>query len=1171
MKRFEGEHVARLEIRLLGPFTTALDGEQVTEFESDSARALLAYLAAEPGRPSPRAILAEMLWPDRPEGAALSNLRHVLSVLRRALRESEAEPVFLETDRNSVAIAASADVWIDLAEFEQLAAVPDDQEGAVDAWERSVELWRGPLLEGVSIRAGVEWDEWVVVTTERLRRHLAGALRSLAAHHERSGDWVRGISFAERLVNVDPWDERAHRQLMRLLAAAGEGTRALAHFTDYAKRLDAEFDTEPAERTKTLADQIRTGDVSAAEAELEIAYPQFLTRSGAATAVPLFVGRERELEMLRGHLESTVTGHGRVVLIAGEAGSGKTMLASEFMRSVASESRVLVVHGRCNAYGGLGDPYLPFREVLGELTGDVEAGLASGALGQEQATRLWEAIPLTARLAYERGPSLLGVMVNGTLLVDRAEQAVPEADWLDGLRHRADVVAGRPPVPERLQPALFDEYTALLHGIADVHPLVMVVDDLQWADRASAALLWHLARRVEGKPILILGLYRPEEMVETDGEAHPFEPIIRELRVAVADCEVELGPDRGFVDALVDSEPNDLDKEFRDRLFSYTAGHPLFTVEMVRGMQERADIRRNQAGVWTAQASLDWSTLPTRVEAVIAQRVGRLPSDLQRDLTVAAVQGVEFSDSTVAAVREDPDASGRVEVESRSPHRLIETSGVSRVGDRVLAHHRFRHILFQRYLYGLLDDADRIRLHEETGRALEAMYAGHVEPPVVDLAHHFDEAGLVETAVGYLQLAGQRAYRMSANEEAIRHFSRAIELVPEFPDGPQRDELELSLLVALAGPTMAAKGYTAPEMAQIGTRVRELCDSLEPSMLTALAIVGISHFATVRAMHDLALATSLEVREIARSLGNSSLTMLNHYMVGYEQTWQGDVVAGHVNLALSRQQYDFERDGWFAHTLGLAVGPEALVWDAFNLAHQGYRDQAVELAEEGIALARRIGHPFSLSHTLGIGGVLVRLTLHEFESALKSNEEFAAYAAKEHFEFWSIAADIYRAAAVGCVGDPAVGIADLQRGLDAWDAMGVGAFRGYWYALMAGIEQRRGNPERGLELVDRELPIATGLLEELCHVHLLTQRAGLMRELGDPEAGVRAGEEAVEAAGGIGAHLLELRAATDLARVHLAAGSSRKARAALDPIYSWFTEGFDAPDLVAARAVLDRI
>jgi DNA-binding SARP family transcriptional activator len=978
MERLEVEHVARLEIKLLGPFATVLDGEVVTEFESDSTRALLAYLCSEPGRPATRAVLAEMLWPERPGGAALSNLRHVLSVLRKALGDRESEPRFLLADRNSVTVAATPDIWVDLVEFERLAATPADQEGAVDAWERCVELWRGPLLQGIQVRAGVEWDEWLVVTAERARRQFAGVLRSLVTCHERAGDWSRAVPIAERLTEVDPWDERAHRQFMRLLSGSGEGARALAHFADLNKRLETELGSAPDAGTTALADQIRVGDMSRADPELEITYPEFLRTTHSAAPPPLFVGRERELGFLRSHLEAALAGGGRVVMVAGEAGSGKTMLAAEFRQRATEAAGLLVAQGRSNAYGGLGDPYLPFREVLGVLTGDVEASLGAGAISREQATRLWEAIPHTARLTYERGPSLLGVMVNGMLLAGRAEQAIPGADWLERLRNRAEVVANRPPVPERMQPALFDEYTALVHGIAIAHPLVLVIDDLQWADRASVALLWHLARRLDGQRVLIVGLYRPEEITDSADGVHPLEPVIHELQAAMPDCTIELGPDRDFVDALVDSEPNELDDEFRARLFSYTDGHPLFTVEMVRGMQDRADIRRNQAGVWTARESLDWHGLPTRVEAVIAQRIARLPSDLQRDLMVGAVQGEEFAASTVAAVREDADASARLEMESTSPHRIIEPSSVTRVDGRLVAHHRFRHILFQRYLYGQLDEAERVRLHEETGLAIEALYRGHPELPVVDLAHHFDEARLAESAISYLQLAGQRAFSMSANEEAIRHYQRAVDLLVDVPDSPQRDNLELGLLVALAASVMAVRGYAAQELDRIGPRVREMCDRLEPSPMTALALTGLSHFSTIRASHLDALRLAREVRTVAEDLADPGLTVLGSYLVGYEETWQGQLSSGHDHMGMAHQGYDPEQHGWLVYALGQAVGPEALVWDAFNMAHRGYPDQAIRMAEEGIALGRSIGHPFSLCHALGIGGVLVRFILGEF-------------------------------------------------------------------------------------------------------------------------------------------------------------------------------------------------
>ena len=1163
--------MARLEICLLGPFATVLDGDLVTEFESDSTRAVLAYLACEPGRPWPRPVVAELLWPERREGAALSNLRHVLSVLRRALDESEADPRFLVSDRNSLLLASSPDVWVDLVEFERLAATPAEEEGAVEAWEQAVGLWRGAVLEDIQLRAGAEWDEWLVITAERARRQLVGVLRSLTTHHERTGDWQRALSLAERLTEVDPWDERAYRQCMRLLARIGESARALSLFSGLRERLDTELGSDPAAETTALADQIRTGDLSGSVPEVEICYPPFLTESQPEKAAPLFVGRRKELEFLQSHLDAALAGQGHVVLVAGEAGSGKTMIAAEFRELATAFPDVLVAQGRCNAYAGLGDPYLPFRDILGALTGDVESLFRAGATNREQATRLWEAIPHSARLVHERGPSLLNVVVSGAPLVERVEQAMPGAEWLNGLRMHAEAVMRRPPVPERMQPALFDEYTAVLEGLAPTHPLLLIVDDLQWSDLGSIALLWHLARRLEGKRILMVCLYRPEEIAGFGGEAHPLAPVLHELCAAVPDCAIELGPDREFIDALIDSEPNALDDEFRDCLFACTDGHPLFTVEMVRDMQERADVRRNQAGAWSARESLDWDRLPTRVESVIAQRIARLPRDLQTDLTVAAVQGEEFNTETVAAVREDPDAPARLRMESTSPHRIIEPSGVSRVNGRLVARYRFRHILFQRYLYDQSDEAERVRLHELIGRALEDLYKGHPEPPVVDLAHHFDEAGLTEPAISYLQLAGQRAFRMSANEETIRHLRRAVELLVDLPESLHRDSLELGLLVTLAASVMTVTGYTAPELERIGLRIRELCDQLEPSPMTALALSAVSHFSAIRAAHSDALRLTREVLAIAEALDDSGLVVLGHYNVGYEETWQGDLSSGHKHLEMAHRGYDPEQHGWLVYALGLAVGPEALVWDAFNMAHRGYPDQAIRLAEESIALARAIGHPFSLCHALGIGGVLVRFILGEFGIALRHNKEFAEVAAAEHFEFWSVAADIYRGTALANLGDPDAGLTVIRQGFDAWTAMGVGAFRGYWYSVMAGIEQRRGRSDRGLEIVESELGPATESLEGLCYAHLHVRRASLMGEVGESNAAIDAAEEAVLVARGIGAHLLELRAATDLAIAHMGAGRNGEAQEVLQPVFSWFTEGFDAPDLVAARAVLDRI
>ncbi len=1162
--------MARLEIRLLGPFDVNLDGEKVTEFESDSARALLAYLAADPGQASSRAVLAEMLWPERPPGAALSNLRHVLSVVRRALGVGEAGGHWLLADRSTVAVADSVDVWVDLADFEVLASTPTDQPGAVEAWQRAVDLWRGPFLEGLSVRTGAEWEEWQVIVAERARGHLVAALRHLADHRERAGDWERVIPITRRLIEADPWEERAHRQLMRVLARTGEGALALSHYADLQEQLERDLGTAPTVETVALMEQIRTGEISRAVPEMEIAYPDFLTSTRPPVPSSLFAGRGRELEGLSAHLEATLAGRGRIVLLAGEAGSGKTMLAREFMRHATEVPDLLVARGRCNAYGGLGDPYLPFREILGMFTGDVEAGLSAGAIDREQATRLWEAIPLTARLLSERGPSLVGIMLNGGLLLQRAEQASPGAEWLRSLGAHVHAMATLPPTPERVQPALFDEYTAVLEGIAAVHPLVWLIDDLQWADQGSIALLWHLARRVEGQRILIIGAYRPEEITGEEGQPHPLEPVLGEVRSALPDCTIELGTDRGFIDEFIDSEPNDLDTGFRDRLFSYTNGHPLYTVEMVRGMQERAEIRRSQAGVWTAQESLDWDRLPTRLEAVIAQRVARLPRPLQQDLMVGAVQGEEFIAETVATVRGDPEVPARLSRESTSPQRLTDPASVTRIDGRLAARHRFRHILFQRYLYERLEQAERIRLHEITGRALEDLYRDHPEPPIVDLAYHFDAAGLVEPTIGYLHRAGQRAMAMSANEEAIRLLERAAELLMTLPESAGRDERELALLVSLAVPVMTVRGPGTPEAEQIGNRVWDLCDRLDPSPMGAMALIGLASALFMRGHFAEGAAASRKALAIAGLFDDPALRVLAGFELGVCLYMSGDLTSGHEHMKRAHELHDPERDVWLMQVFGREPAAEALVWDAVNTWTLGYPEQALTLADQGIALARRLDHPWTLCHALAVGGATLRSFRGEYREALAFIDELEAIASREHLHFWSAPVGIYRGIAVGHLGDPDAGIKLVTHGLAWWQAMGSEGFQGFHTAHVAELEHLRGCTDRALELVDQALSGLRATGGGLNDVIVAVHRSALLRASGDPSA-VEALEAAIESSRSIGARSYELRAATQLAILFEEQHRPADARRVLAPVYDWFTEGFDTADLVAAREVLERL
>jgi oligopeptide transport system substrate-binding protein len=332
------------------------------------------------------------------------------------------------------------------------------------------------------------------------------------------------------------------------------------------------------------------------------------------------------------------------------------------------------------------------------------------------------------------------------------------------------------------QKALFEQCTKLLCRIAEKHPLLILLDDLQWADKASLNLLFQLGRELPGGHILVVGAYRPEEVaLGRGGERHPLEEILAELKRLYGDVWIDLSltqeeEERRFVEAFLDSEPNQLGNVFREALFDHTGGHPLFTVELLREMQQRGDLVRDEAGYWIEGEKLDWTILPARVDGVIEARIGRLEDELREILTIASVEGEDFTAQVVARVRE-ADERGLVRQLSGDldkVHRLVGERGALEISGYRLYLYRFQHHLFQKFLYNGLRENEREMLHGDVGEVLEELYGDQSGEVAAQLAWHFSEAGEVDKAVHYLLMAGDRARVVYAYQEAVEFYQRAI-------------------------------------------------------------------------------------------------------------------------------------------------------------------------------------------------------------------------------------------------------------------------------------------------------------------------------------------------------------------------------------------------------------
>ena len=1178
--------MAHLRLSLLGSFRLSLDDRPVTGIKSNKARALLAYLAVEGVSPHSRQSLAGLLWPDWPDRAAVSNLRYTLSNLRSSLRESQAGSPFLLISRDYLQFNASSDQWIDVTAFSKLAGVDRADPSATQRLEEAVALYQGRFLEGFSVADSASFEDWVVLTRERLGRELSSALEFLASTYEQRGDYERAQVHARRQLELEPWDETTHRQMMRLLALSGERSAALAQYQVCRRVLARELNVEPSQETTRLFEQIRDGalkppgptadSASAAPAQL----PAFLREEPPKIELPVFVARQREMQRLDGFLARATIGQAQVAFVTGEAGSGKTAMLQEFGRHAEDVHADLVaVSGKCSAYTGIGDPYLPFREILELLTGDIEARATVGTISRETARRLWQMLPATVQILVENGPALIDTFLSRGALVARARAyGAGRADWLKSLE---DLLERKPPsssVYTGLQQSdLFEQYTRVLQALAQERALILLLDDLQWADPGSISLLFHLGRNLAGSRILIVGAYRPEQVsLEKDGERHPLEPLVNEFGRDFGDITVnaDLAEGKQFIDAYLASEPSRLGQSFRQMLWRQTRGQPLFTIELLRGLQERGDLVKDEQGFWIEGPSLDWETLPARVEAAIRERISRMPEALRRVLAVASVEGEEFTAEVVAAVRNTSDEAvlEQLSTELDRKHRLVRADSIQRVHGRALSRFRFRHILFQKYLYGGLDEVERVHLHEQVGTALEGLYATPegAGSTALELARHFQEAGVVEKAIHYLHRAGDAAVRLCAYSEGSAHLHRALALLRSQPESPERARLELALQLSLGRAGRA--DILGPDWQGAVTRARELCAQTGQVSELSLVLGEQATLHYVRGEYQEARELGEEVLSLAEESGDPLLVALGHWRLGFVRFGLGQFAAsrvelGHV-LTFYRPQIHHQA---FVLLHGVDAGLSAMTYDACCLWCLGYPEQALRLSQEALVLAHQFGHAFSLADVLSYGGAVLDKMRRDARSMREHAEELVRVSEGMGGATFVVSGACHLGDALAQLGQVQEGIAQLEEGLAQRQSRGSYCTISGMVGSLAEAHALAGHPEQGMLTLDEAFAFVEKSGERHWEAELHRLRAELLLAQGQEAEAETSLHKAIDVARRQQAKSWELRATVVLSRLWQRQGKRAQAQELLEEIYNWFTEGFETADLIEARTLLERL
>jgi len=764
-----------------------------------------------------------------------------------------------------------------------------------------------------------------------------------------------------------------------------------------------------------------------------------------------FFGRRRELSRLEAALRDVQGGSPRVLFLAGEAGSGKSTLLGElFHRAESASPPALCAIGECSAATGESDAYLPFREILKLFTGDSDAASSANA-------RLLSA---TRKMIAANWPELINAFVPGSKLV--AEIGMTFARDIGWVGKEKKAAA---PLPAALeQEKIFRQFTEILQTMASERTLIIALDDLQWGDASSITLFFHLARQVKQAKLLLIGTYRPNDIaIGRAGERHPLEPVMLELKRYFGDVVIDLGADavderRGFIDELIDSEPNSLDATFRAGLLRHTEGHPLFTVELLRDLQERGVLARNTAGRWVLARDIDWADLPPRIEGVIAERVGRLERELREILTAASVGGDDFLAQMVAKIQniDERRVLKLLSADLEKRHGLVLESGVHRRGRRILAHYRFTHTLVQRYLYGDLSEAEKLFLHGDVAAILEELYDGELDSISTELAYHYDRAGDAEKALEHLEKTLECSLRVSAYREALTHANRALELIAELPESPERARREFALILRCTTAIKALRGWSSRDLKPHYARARDLVREFGDSGELTEFLFAMWTYHLVRCE----LSDSRETAELCLDTAGRAASIdgmvAAHTSLANSFFWLGDLEPCALHTRKVMELYgelDAQR-----HLLHYGMDPRVVVneFDVWIACIENRADDARRIWLDFLPQAEALKHPLSLAIALNTGAWMYQM-LGDVVCARGAAERLLTLSTENGFPSYEGLGLMVRGWAESFE-KPDDGVESIERGFDQWRRT-AGPLLTTYFSLLYADALKRANRE----------------------------------------------------------------------------------------------------------------
>ena len=834
----------------------------------------------------------------------------------------------------------------------------------------------------------------------------------------------------------------------------------------------------------------------------------------AGRGLTKFVGREREMEVLKHAAEQAEAGHGQIVAAIAEPGVGKSRLFFEFKATSQSGWMLLetfsVSHGKASAYLPVIDLLRNYFDILATDDERKRREKVAGKIAILDRS-LEDALPyLFSLLGIVEGEDPLAQM-NGQIRKRRTLEAIKRILLRESLNQ----------------------------------PLIVIFEDLHWIDTETQALLNLLADSIATAKVVLLINYRPEYRHEWGSRTYytqlRLDPLTGEsadeMLSAMLGDGIELAPLKRLI----------IDK---------TEGNPFYMEETVQVLFDDAALVRN--GTVKLTKSLNQLKIPPTVQAILAARMDRLSPDEKDLLQTLAVIGREFSFGLIRnVVAKSDDELNRMLTDLQFGEFIYEQPATDDI------EFIFKHALTQDVAAKSMLIEKRKALHERTAQAIEALYAEHLDDQLGNLAHHYTQSANTWQAVKYLYLAGQQAVQRSAHQQAIAHLTAGLQLLNTLPESPERDARELELASALVQMLQLTKGFSATETVEAAGRARALAEKTGNLAQLVLQLSSISRAAFVSGDYSRAAMVADQLLDLAQREGSPTSLWLAHY---------AQMQASSLRGAPLRAEEHFAHMCSLSETAGFRQIPRMFVASMGNASVVewilGYAERAGRHVFEASAFAQASKNPYDLAYARYWESWLF-VRLGEPRRVETAATQAVALSEEHGFHLVRDMALISMGWGRAQLGGASEGVTLIRRGLSDMAESAAKVAMTDYLTLLAEAIALDGRPTDALDTIEQSLQANPE--ELLFKPHTLVCRGELQLKIGRAELAEADLREAIALAQKMSAKAWELRATMSLARLLDKQGRRDEARAMLAEIYGWFTEGFDTADLKDAKALLDEL